>query len=264
MEQKYPIETYKKLSIQVSLNGLSFSILDTVQNKILLTKTETFKHEQTPYLLQKALKELLFKHKIVGRQFSEVSVVHQSNLFTLVPKDLFDENELANYIKFNAKITANDQICFDEIVNQNLVLVYVPFNNINSLVKEYFGNYTFTHNSVVFLQTLLASKYDLTPHCFVQVAQTTMELMVVAERKLQLYNQFSFQTKEDFLYFILFVFEQLKLEPDTVQLNLFGSIDEKHELYTICKDYIKQVSLIENPSLSDEVDPLDFSLQNSL
>jgi len=95
------VNNYKKLSIQIGLNGLSFSIIDTINNSVLLSEIISFKIAATPYLVLKELKDLLNKHKILDKKFSEVQVIHNNDLFSLVPKTLFDENELANYLKFN-------------------------------------------------------------------------------------------------------------------------------------------------------------------
>ncbi|NNM17706.1 MAG: DUF3822 family protein, partial [Croceitalea sp.] len=88
-----PSKSYKKLSIQVSLNGLSFFILDTIGQKVLLTDSIAFKTEATPYSLLKALKNLVEQQKWSKNDFFEVVVTHTSNLFALVPKPLFDPSE---------------------------------------------------------------------------------------------------------------------------------------------------------------------------
>ena len=92
--------------------------------------------------------------------------------------------------------------------------------------------------------------------------------MVVSQKKLQLYNQFDYQTKEDLLYFILFSFEQLNIEPETVKLKLFGAIEKDDPVYDICYNYIKDISVITPPYPSYVVKEnngfTDFTLLNSL
>ncbi len=43
-----PLENFNKLSIQVSLNGLSFCILDTIGNTILKSEPIGFRKEPIP------------------------------------------------------------------------------------------------------------------------------------------------------------------------------------------------------------------------
>ena len=54
-------DSFKNLSIQVSLNGLSFFVLDSITQKVDAFEQINFKVDTTPYLLQKELKKLLEK-----------------------------------------------------------------------------------------------------------------------------------------------------------------------------------------------------------
>ena len=110
-------ENYHKLSIQVGLNGLSFCIFDSIRHTVTLSRRSDFGKELTPFEVQKELKALFRAGYRSRPNFTEVVVIHRNNLFSLVPKSLFDADELANYLKFNAKILANDLIEYDEISN---------------------------------------------------------------------------------------------------------------------------------------------------
>ncbi|MBT8188385.1 MAG: DUF3822 family protein [Croceitalea sp.] len=264
-----PSKSYKKLSIQVSLNGLSFFILDTIGQKVLLTDSIAFKTEATPYSLLKALKNLVEQQNWSKNDFSEVVVTHTSNLFALVPKPLFDPSELANYLKFNTKILANDQLVYDELKNQEIVVVYVPYTNINNYIFELFGEFEFRHSSTAVLQVLFNQKTRSKKTCYAHVGKQLFELMVIDQKKLLFYNQFEYSTPEDFLYYVLFTYEQLKLDPQTVKLKLFGMVEEGDPVFTICHDYLKKVSVFEPKNAALELpgsdkDSIDLTLLSSL
>ena len=264
------IENFNKLSIQVSLNGLSFCIADTLRNTILLSDQVNFGKELSPYEVQRELKELFTEHNILEMNISETVVVHRNNLFSLVPKALFDKNELANYLKFNAKILANDLIEYDEIESHDVVNVYVPYININNYVFDLFGEFEFVHNGTVLLQSLLKSTgTSLEPVCYVHTGYKQMDMIVLSRKQLHFYNSFNFDTKEDFIYYILFTLEQLNLDPESVPLRLFGKLEEGDELYSICHEFIRHISLYEQDSQfhpTDDLkeDLLDFTVLNAL
>jgi hypothetical protein len=258
------------LSIQAGLNGLSFCVLDTVSHKILAFERVDFKSQLTPYLMLKELKEKLGKQGEVGHNFSEVMVIHKNNLFGLVPKPLFHKDELPNYLKFNTKIMANDLIAYDEIPNQDIVNVYVPYTNVNNYIFDLFGEFEFKHSGTVLINTLLNQNRTTTePICYVQVSKGEMEMMVISDKKLLFYNQFEYKTKEDFLYYLLFSLEQLQIDLERVQLKLFGAVEEGDPIYNICYQYIKNVSVFvpSNPSFPLEQlenESIDFSILSSL
>ena len=261
---------YHKLSIQVSLNGLSFCVLDTIGNTIQLSKTVNFGKELSPYEVQKELKELFRENRIQNFQFSEVIVIHRNNLFSLVPKALFDEKELANYLKFNAKILANDLLAYDEIESYDMVNVYVPFVNINNYIYDLFGEFEFMHNGTILVQTLLNTHNNGNESvCYVHVADQQMDVTVLSQKKLVLYNSFQYHTKEDFIYYLLFMLEQLKLNTETIKVRLFGDIDEEDDVFTICYQYIHHVSIFIPSSASYHLDDpekeaIDFTVLNAL
>jgi len=262
---------YHKLSIQVSLNGLSFCVLDTLSNTILTSERIVFKNELTPYAVQKEIKELFEKNKIKDVKFSEVVAIHRNNLFSLVPQALFNKEELANYLKFNAKILANDHLEYDEIKSLDMVNVYVPFMNINNYIYDLFGEFEFMHHGTILIQTLTNSHGSLNePICYIHLIEGHMDIAVISHKKLILYNNYSFNTKEDFIYYLLFTLEQLKLDPETTKLKLFGSIEEGDELYNICHQYVRDISIFIPSSTSfyhfgdSEKETIDFTLLNTL
>ncbi|MEZ4811362.1 MAG: DUF3822 family protein [Allomuricauda sp.] len=262
--------TFRKLSIQVGLNGLSFCVLDTISNKILAFEKITFKTPSTPYLMLKELKGILNQREDIGKDFSEVVVIHKNNLFALVPKPLFNAEELPNYLKFNAKIMANDHIAHDEIPNQDIINVYIPYTNINNYIFDLFGEFEFRHSGTVLITMLLnQTKASAEPVCYVQVSEKEMEMVVVSEKKLLFYNQFEHKTKEDFLYYLLFGLEQLQMDLEKVQLKLFGSVEEGDPIYGLCHQYIRNVSVFVPNSSSFPMEDLenqaiDFTVLSSL
>lgn len=264
------LDSYHKLSIQVGLNGLSFCIFDTIGKNIPISQHLDFGKELSPYEMQKELKELLIANSIRDYQFSEVVVIHRNNLFSLVPKALFDRDELPNYLKFNAKILANDHIVYDEIDNYDLVNVYVPFVNINNFIYDLFGEFEFKHSGTVLVEALLNTQSNgKEPICYVHVAEQQMDITVLAQKKLQFYNSFPYATKEDFLYYLLFTLEQLKFDTSSVKLRLFGAITERDELYAICCEYIQHLSIFIPPAtnypIEDmDLEAIDFTVINAL
>ncbi|PIF00563.1 MAG: hypothetical protein CR994_05715 [Maribacter sp.] len=265
-----PLEEFNKLSIQASLNGLSFCVLDTISKTITKSDRQFFERTQTPHELQGNLKALLEKHEIDRASFSEVIVVHSNGLFSFVPKPLFDEKELANYLKLNAKILATDHMAYDVLENYDMVNVYVPFMNINNYIFGLFGEFEYKHNGTVLVEALLNSSGNTKePVCYTHVDGRQMSITVISQKKLLLHNSFTFTSKEDFIYYLLFTIEQLGLETETTKLKLFGSIEEDDEIFGLCYKYIKDITVFIPPvtayPMADTTqDRIDFTVISAL
>ncbi|RCW92582.1 DUF3822 family protein [Winogradskyella arenosi] len=245
------INDIKELSIQINLNGLSFCILNKTQNSIEFLNTITFDVKQTPDEVLQLLKEELSQQTVFSEDFNAVRVIHQNELSTLVPEELYDEQYKTDYLKFNSRILRNDFITEDRLSTNNSVNVYVPYVNINNYIFDTFGAFEYKHASSILIDALLnltqEPEEDLTAKAkvYIHVNTASIELLVVNGTQLELFNTFEYYSKEDFLYYILFVFEQLKLDPETTEVELAGHISLGDELYVLLYTYIRHLNFVD-------------------
>lgn len=254
--------TNLKLSIQLSLSGLSFCVLDQEKNTISFLKHICFEKKLNPLDVLDKLKHTFNTEHILQSNFKNVCLIHDNELSTLVPKPLFSEENLADYLKFNSKILKSDFITYDNIAINDSVNVYIPYININNFIYDKFGAFTFKHVSTVLIEEiLLIEKNSDLVKVYVNINKNHFEIIVVNKSKLELYNSFEYNTKEDFIYYVLFTAEQLQLNPETFNLIFIGDIDTKDELYIIAYKYIRFVFLgnrEDNYRYSDNAQPVGY------
>lgn len=239
------ISSKKALSIQISLNGLSFCILDTSEKTIHFLKSIPFEKKESPHVLLEKLKATVETHSVFEQSFAEVYCVYQNELSCLVPETLFDEQNLAEYLKFNAKILKTDYLAYDHLPNIKSMNVYVPLVNINNYILETFGGFTYKHASTVLIDSLIKRQTDVSnTQLYLNLSHTSYELLVFNNKQLLYYNSFNYHSKEDFIYYLLFTLEQLKLDPEVVKLHLFGKISEDDDNFRLAFRYIRHVALL--------------------
>ncbi|GAA4944464.1 DUF3822 family protein [Algibacter agarivorans] len=237
------ILTNLELSIQLSLSGLSFCILNRNSNTVTALKTLRFQKKLNPLEVLDKLKKLFETENALNDSFSKVCVIHDNDLSALVPKTLFSEDCLADYLKFNSKILKSDFITYDTIAINNSVNVYVPYININNFIYDRFGAFTFKHVSTILIESILhIEEHADSTKLYINVSENHFEIIAVEKTKLLLYNTFEYGTKEDFIYYILFTAEQLNLDPETLKLVFIGNIIKDDELYNIAYKYIRNIS----------------------
>jgi len=233
------------LSIQIGLNGLSFLVLDLFSKNIEDYSYQTFKDKITPkVLLDKIIKQFEL-NKNLNQDFTKIQLIHDNELQTLVPSALFEEANLTDYIKYNAKIFKSDFVTYDSISNQDIMLVYVPFVNINNFIFDRFGSFEYKHSSTILIEKTLHLKKNIKDTTlYVNVESSIIDIIIVKSNSLLFYNRFQYKTKEDFIYFILFTIEQLDLNPEKLKCEFFGSINSTDELYLIAFKYIRNISIL--------------------
>ncbi|GAA4271916.1 DUF3822 family protein [Aquimarina gracilis] len=232
----------KKLSIQVSLNGLSFCTLDANQ-KIKALEQDNFGIQLSPEQVLDKIKYTFDNNPALQEDFEVVEVIHQNDLYSLVPKALFDKNSLKEYLMHNIRILENDFLAYDEMEQHEIVTVYVPYTNINNFFFDTFGSFTYKHACTVLTSTLLTQeKHSYQTTVFANMNEKSFDLIVIRKGKLLLANTFNHETKEDFLYYLLFATEQLQLNPEEFKLVFLGDILATSEYVNITHKYIRNMS----------------------
>lgn len=238
----------KQLSIQLSLDGFSFCIIDLSLRELIHFESFQFEKRATnPVDLLQNIQLIFDEVKELNLFYKSVNVIQLNHLNSFVPKPLFDEKESKHYLEFNNKIFESDYYVNDEISNQDMVNVYVPYVNVNNFLIDKFGSFSYKHGASVLVDKLLNyySKPS-TKTVFIHLSKFEFELLICDHKKLQIYNSFEYTTKEDFLYYLLFTLEQLKINKEDVEVKLIGEISKESILFKETAKYISNVSLIED------------------
>jgi len=220
-------KNYKKLSIQVALNGLSFCVTDTLNDRVVDLQHVVFKNTQS---LEDQLWRTFVDHPALTKYYDEVVVLHDNNFSTFVPKPLFDENYLGSYLQYNTKVFETDFFAFDEIEAYEM-------NNVNTVLVS---------------RLLDLSKNKEEKQVYIHIQETHFEIVIIANMKLLLYNSFEYKTPEDFVYYLLFTLEQLQLNPESIAVSLLGKIGENHPCFEIAYRYVRNIALLDTVDLQSK------------
>lgn len=237
-----------RLSVQVSLNGLSFLVTNPQASEVVFFMEKMFDYSTTPEELLMEIESIMFNNEILNSNFQEVTLVYSSPIYSLVPLSLFDKTKASEYLKFNSKILANDYMAQDILQDHDLVVVYVPFMNVNNFLFEKYGSFSYYHSTSVLLNSIIErEKYSL-PKMYLHFQKSSFDCIVLKNGEIQLCNSYSYKTPEDFIYYTLFCMEQLKLNPENLPVILSGEIEKEDENYQIAYTFIRNIEFIGSDS----------------
>ena len=178
----------------------------------------------------------------------EVILIYATDLSTLVPSALFNKEKLSEYLKFNAKILPQDFIAYDEITPHEIVNIHIPYININNYFFDLYGNFSYYHSTTVLLKKLLDSeKYKTATTAYIVVFKKHFTLLILKNGKPLLVNNYFYETAEDFIYYILFTFEQLEINTNDISTKVLGAIDDEDAVFTILYKYIRNIAFYNDP-----------------
>ena len=231
------------ISIQAGLNGYSFSVLDPLRNKYILLKHISFTEELTPHLLEEKVEDIQKNDEFLGHEYKSVYFSWQSPKNTLIPGPLFNKNNLRTYFEFNHILDDLDEIHYNGFKNIDAYNVFAIPTEISNLVYRSFGNVRFFHQTTSLIEhgLMMHGEKSRNKIAIANIYGNNTDILVIQGENLLLSNSFPWKDKKDIVYFILYVYEQLKLDGMETPLFMAGEIPKKSPVYEMLKSYIGKV-----------------------
>lgn len=236
-----------KLSIQVSLNGLSFCALDPSGKRITFFKNIRFSKKMNPIEVLQQIEKLYEQEPFLQLRDPEVKLLYSNELYSLVPKSLFHEEAASDYLKFNTKILETDFVAQDKLEEFDIVNVFVPYTNINNYFFDKYGEFEYRHTISILTEEFLKADKEKEEgtRLYLNKHFSGYDLVIIRKGQLLLANSFQCNTPEDFIYYLLFTAEQLDLDPQSFELILLGDIDKESDYFRIAYTYVKEISFLD-------------------
>lgn len=224
------------LSIQLSLDGFSFVITsaENQQNPDYIFISHLEKKNWDELVLTLAD----FRGFDLKEFYAIRIMVHEPN-FALVPDNLFDLTDMKAYLKINHPPRINSKALSNRILIANAVCVFSIHQGLYDLLRKKFPGADFCHTSLPFCNMALNSNID---GCFVQRYEKSLELAVVKNNKLEMYNIFEVSNDNDLTFFILSAYKSAGLNLNQHLLTVAGIQAKDSEALNQVHKYIKNIN----------------------
>lgn len=237
-----------RLFIEIGEYGLSYFVLD---------ETNTFSlvciHQFADKLqAESSIRNILYGDTIFKEKFRKIDILYSFSESVLVPKEL--SNAAANkemlelvYGDFSDKVIRGDFMYKHTIQN-----VYRIPNSIDLLVNNLFAAANYTHLYSLLPDLAKSDRNEL----YTIFSPNHIIVMLSKKGRLQVIQNFTYQTPEDAAYHLLNVCESFDAERDQTSVVLTGMVDASSPLYAELYKYFLQIEfnvLSDQFQYSDEV-----------
>jgi len=232
-----------KLYIELGLNGLKYTVFNPENNTFIGLEEYRFNNIYTVYSLVEPLAQLIKDTPLLQKTFAVFHVAFINQRSTLIPNAIFQRDKLASYHHYNFTQQEEDTFLYDNLINLSAKNIYsVPYCIID--IFKGIKNITFAHFSSSLIEaSLIHTKQSNTLSLVdIHILPDSFQIVVIKHQKLELYNSFTYQTSEDFLYYLLFVLDQLKIDNEKVSIRLLGEIEKNSTIYEMLYKYINTIS----------------------
>ena len=247
MMQSQEIKIHPSTLLKIKLSSFSATLVlsNSVDDSIVQYFHYNFDKKIAPENLSDKLNTILNESDIDQSNIIDVKLIICNKLSSLVPSNLFEEKLSLEYLKFNSKLLENDFAAHDLIEEIDAVNVYLPYVNVNNYIIDNFGSFNFYHYSTFLIKKLIKYNKEEDSSLYVNLQEESFQVLIIKKKRLLYYNNFDFNTKEDILYFLLFVIEQNKIDNNKSKLYLIGKIDFNNDVYILISKFISNLEIID-------------------
>lgn len=219
-------------------DGLTIFITD--QSKTLLS-TRSFPFDGFYTANAQEIIQLLMGVSEMKLNFNNVRVVCESERYTFVPVPFFKAEEAELFLSYQQLITEKEVALYNVLANLATVNVFSLAKGLQAALTQLFPQCTVEHQQSYFL----TEKVTFTPENSMQVwvRDKVMDVVVLMNGNLQLINSYSYSSAEDFVYYILLIYEQLSLNMETDRLQLYN-MKKREKMGQLIENYVKNVSCV--------------------
>ena len=231
------------LTIQLALGGLSFVLFDTTDH--CLVGMEYYQSELLADSndLFHALEKALDAKGMNNSAFQSVICLIDDRTNVLVPEALYKPEDNDKWLGFNFNLQKGTAYGNDRLERHHAINVFAYPSALQAKIKAKWPEADIRHSSSVFLENLPIND---NPTVWVNVRNRNFDMAIMKD-KLLFFNNFKFNTKDDFAYFLLFVMEQNGLSGHDTAVNFSGLILPSSEIINLCERYICDIHFVEKP-----------------
>lgn len=235
-------ENYE-LVIQVSADGFSFCLLDSIRNKFVLIRA--FEPDENKYFNSDRIEELITKDDFLTKRYKKINVVMPSPKFTLVPAPLFDPAKKDEYFTLNHVQEDGILILSNKVSDPELFVVFSVSKPINDLINSYYpGIHPYIHikpllGHISHIRNGINGNY-----IHIHIEREYFNLIIFNNNLLKFCNTYNYRNISDILYFVLNVFKKLDIKQEET-IYLSGLTEKYDDLSSNFSIYVRNLKFAE-------------------
>ncbi|MDD2382533.1 MAG: DUF3822 family protein [Mariniphaga sp.] len=231
-----------KLSIQVSLDGFYFTILQPDKNKLMKLVDYPASIRSEHFLLRR-FTEWYDNHDLLSQNYAAIRVICPTDKFTLVPGEFYNYEKQRHLAGLTFQLEEDFRV-FDNYLPElaGNLLFAIP-NDLHLFLDQKFIRYRLVHPLAVIFPhiTIIAEQFKNT--LLLLFENKRLYLMLFANKTLLVANSFYYSHPNDVVYYVLSVINQHHIPRKDVTPFTAGKIAEDDPIYSQLKKHFSNVGL---------------------
>jgi hypothetical protein len=245
-DERFDEEALHQYKLYVHLGTRDLQVLVLHGRDVMLVEDYVFPVLTSNQDLMQVLDQLYDAHALLKAGFwSEIRISIKNNKFVQVPRALFVEESVGEYLKFNANADPQtEDFLYTENARAEAVTVFAIHKELKSWLEATYPNKPpiFLHQSSGLIEGVLnvvSTKGD--DPLYIYVDRFKLHIIATKNGKLLYYNQFVIKQFSDYIRYIMLVMKSLNMDQKTSQVMLWGYIGKNSPHYHEFYKYINNV-----------------------
>ena len=234
-----------RMAIQCALGGLSFALLDAKTQTLVALESYQSDLLADSNDLFRTLERALEDKGLNNKNFQSATFITDNRYCSLIPESLFNESDQTKYLDFAFQIPDAHSIVSERLTSSKCFNAFALPTALKDKLTGKWPNIRITHSSSVFIDHIMQNAGS--DSAFVNVRNRDFDMLVKKDGKLHFFNNFKFNTKEDFAYFLLFTMEQNGLSGQDTTVTFSGLIRPASDIIDLCGRYVRNIRFAEDP-----------------
>lgn len=233
------------LSIRLRSDGFSFSIHSFLIEKEYIYEAFKFR-SNTSFIAW--IEDMILSNELLLLPYRKVNILVASNRFTLVPNELYDEDQ--KQALFNLSFDhRREQLLTDQLTQCGAVNLFGLAPELYAFLMRTLCNPVFHHHTSVLIEYFaLRSKLGNSAKMICQVHEQSIDLVCFSKGRLLLANQFEIKHINDAAYFILNCWQNIAFDAHKDLLQMMGYKPSITLLQPILENYLANIEPVLFPS----------------
>ncbi len=238
-------ENYK-LSIQVSLDGFSFSIINPRENRLMATGNSNLTFSNENFIGQR-FDNWYNKQELLKHRYSETNVYYYSENFSIIPGEFYDFQRQSSLIENVFGKTENSAVRDIFLPEEEANLVFSIPDSLIEILEKHFPGKKILHPVSEFIKKLNLNYTEQINNSLTALLllKNSFFLLIFKKGKLQTTNNFSFKHPNDILYYTASVLKSLNINYSETVVLLSGDISETDDIFNPLSRVFTQTEFFE-------------------
>lgn len=241
------------LYLALGPKGLRLGVADVERNKFVVLEEYEFITVFSPLQVAEQVRLIGNTSPLLQeKRWLQVRVSVSNTYFTLVPETLFDPTHLEDYLQLHSDLNlAQDSVLFYRHGSLDAVNIFAVPGVMQRMVQSLYSErpVQFVHQTSSLIKSVLhqaGRNQGRSLYAFVERNYVT--ILVVSEHGLEFCNVFQYASAEDFIYFVILVMQEQKMNPEQETITVWGDITHDSGLFGMLTRYIRHVRLGKKPT----------------